>query len=89
MLAKRMVARGRFISLQPCADIDAERSEEEEASSAAVSLLGPTLSKLWTYSCALTKGRNVSCMAWNKLNPVSKTQQLEPTIYMQNSPLWK
>ena len=54
-------------------DIDAEKSEDEEAASAVVTLLGPTLGKLWSYSCNLTKGRNVSCMAWNKLNPVSKT----------------
>ena len=45
----------------------------EEATSAAATLaqLGPNLHKLWSYSCNLTKGRNVSCMAWNKLNPVS------------------
>jgi hypothetical protein len=24
---------------------------------------------LWTYECDLSKGRNVSCMAWNNLNP--------------------
>ena len=54
-------------------DIDVEKSDGEEASSAAVTLaqLGPNLHKLWSYSCNLTKGRNVSCLAWNKLNPVS------------------
>ena len=54
-------------------DIDAEKSEGEEVTSAAVTLaqLGPNLHKLWSYSCNLTKGRNVSCLAWNKLNPVS------------------
>lgn len=31
---------------------------------------GPTLEKLWTYSSPLTKDRNVSCIAWNKKNPV-------------------
>ncbi|XP_072173395.1 dynein axonemal intermediate chain 4-like [Diadema setosum] len=31
--------------------------------------LGPNLDRLWAYSCSLTKGRNVSCMAWNKNNP--------------------
>eukprot|EP00057_Strongylocentrotus_purpuratus_P025727 XP_011680201.1 PREDICTED: WD repeat-containing protein 78 [Strongylocentrotus purpuratus] len=30
--------------------------------------LGPNLDRLWAYSCSLTKGRNVSCMAWNKGN---------------------
>lgn len=62
-------ARYRGLDIVP--DIDAEKSEGEEASSAAVTLaqLGPNLHKLWSYSCNLTKGRNVSCLAWNKLNP--------------------
>ena len=53
-------------------DVDVEKSDGEEASSAAATLaqLGPNLHKLWSYSCNLTKGRNVSCLAWNKLNPV-------------------
>ncbi|KAK2569811.1 Dynein axonemal intermediate chain 4 [Acropora cervicornis] len=52
-------------------DIDAEKPDTEDASSAVATLvqLGPNLHKLWNYSCNLTKGRNVSCMAWNKLNP--------------------
>ncbi|CAF0853290.1 unnamed protein product [Brachionus calyciflorus] len=29
---------------------------------------GPSLEKLWTYSCGLTRDRNVSCMVWNKKN---------------------
>lgn len=33
--------------------------------------LGPYLDRLWDYKCPLTKGRNVSCMVWNKQNPVS------------------
>lgn len=62
-------ARYRGLDIVP--DIDAEKPEGEEASSAAVTLaqLGPNLHKLWSYSCNLTKGRNVSCLAWNKLNP--------------------
>lgn len=27
------------------------------------------LQVLWTYECSLSRGRNVSCMAWNNLNP--------------------
>lgn len=30
----------------------------------------PTLERLWSFSCELTAGRNVSCMAWNKKNLV-------------------
>ncbi|XP_061431660.1 LOW QUALITY PROTEIN: dynein axonemal intermediate chain 4 [Lethenteron reissneri] len=30
---------------------------------------GPFLQRLWAFSCGLTKGRNVSCLAWNRLNP--------------------
>ncbi|XP_039185032.1 dynein intermediate chain 4, axonemal isoform X2 [Crotalus tigris] len=29
----------------------------------------PFMEALWSYGCNLTKGNNVSCMAWNKLNP--------------------
>nr|XP_056700737.1 dynein axonemal intermediate chain 4 [Euleptes europaea] len=29
----------------------------------------PFLEPLWSYGCYLTKGNNVTCMAWNKLNP--------------------
>lgn len=63
--------QARYRGLDVVPDIDAEKSDGEEASSAAVTLaqLGPNLHKLWSYSCNLTKGRNVSCLAWNKLNP--------------------
>ncbi|XP_070602220.1 dynein axonemal intermediate chain 4 isoform X2 [Erythrolamprus reginae] len=29
----------------------------------------PFMEPLWSYGCSLTKGNNVSCMAWNKFNP--------------------
>ncbi|XP_041912029.1 dynein intermediate chain 4, axonemal [Alosa sapidissima] len=29
----------------------------------------PAMERLWSFSCVLTAGRNVSCMAWNKKNP--------------------
>lgn len=31
--------------------------------------MGPNLDRLWSYYCPLTKGRNVSCLTWNKSNP--------------------
>jgi len=33
---------------------------------------GVTLEKLWTYTSALTKERNVSCITWNNKNKVVK-----------------
>ncbi|XP_073327947.1 dynein axonemal intermediate chain 4-like [Pagrus major] len=41
-----------------------EQSEESEESSSS-----PTLEYLWTFSCKLTKGCNITSMAWNKINP--------------------
>ncbi|XP_059146873.1 dynein axonemal intermediate chain 4-like isoform X2 [Physella acuta] len=31
--------------------------------------VGPNLDRLWSYTCNVTKGRNISCMAWNRKNP--------------------
>ncbi|XP_067677855.1 dynein axonemal intermediate chain 4-like isoform X2 [Haliotis asinina] len=47
-------------------DIDREVSSMTQTS---VADMGPNLDRLWSYSCPLTKGRNVSCMTWNRLNP--------------------
>ncbi|BFY99711.1 hypothetical protein BsWGS_02751 [Bradybaena similaris] len=30
--------------------------------------MSPNLERLWSYDCPLTRGKNVSCMAWNKSN---------------------
>ncbi|XP_060132812.1 dynein axonemal intermediate chain 4 isoform X3 [Zootoca vivipara] len=60
--------------------IDEEEEEEEEALSVRSSLLlefssgreeilPPYIEGLWTYACDLMRGNNVSCLAWNKLNP--------------------
>ena len=59
----------------PILDIDRiveEEPAEGSSTSGAVNLaqLGPNLDRLWAYTCSLTKGRNVSCMSWNKLNKV-------------------
>uniref|UniRef100_A0A670YHM4 Dynein axonemal intermediate chain 4 n=1 Tax=Pseudonaja textilis TaxID=8673 RepID=A0A670YHM4_PSETE len=57
----------------------AEEAEGEETSMKSSLLLEfgerqeelppPSMEALWSYGCSLTKGKNVSCMAWNKLNP--------------------
>lgn len=41
-----------------------EQSEEDEESPPA-----PALERLWAFSSELTRGRNISSMAWNKKNP--------------------
>jgi hypothetical protein len=38
------------------------------------------LNQLWTYSCALTAGRNVSCLAWNTVNPVRWAYSTNSTV---------
>lgn len=47
-----------------------EESENAPASGTPDMLvtMGPTVDRLWAYSCSITKGRNVSSMAWNKVN---------------------
>ncbi|XP_063759582.1 dynein axonemal intermediate chain 4 isoform X2 [Eleginops maclovinus] len=40
-----------------------EQSKEDEASSSS-----PTLERLWAFSCELTRGNNITCMAWHKDN---------------------
>ncbi|KAJ8305685.1 hypothetical protein KUTeg_016230 [Tegillarca granosa] len=49
-------------------DIDREGSSVS-SQQISVADMGPTFDRLWAYTCALTKGRNVSSMSWNKLNP--------------------
>ncbi len=44
--------------------------EEESWTEKSKSSLSPFLEQLWVFKCELTKGRNVSCMTWNKKNPV-------------------
>ena len=53
---------------------EAKKRRKTTTSSVAMMMpheVGPSVDRLWTYQCPLTKGRNVSCMAWNKDNPVS------------------
>ena len=38
--------------------------------------VGPNLDRLWAYQCSHTKNQNVSCIAWNRLNPVSNNQTM-------------
>ena len=59
--------------------IDIDREEEiidQSTPTLGVTELGPRLEKLWSYSCGATKARNVSCVTWNKRNPVSICEPL-------------
>ncbi|KAJ8040489.1 WD repeat-containing protein 78 [Holothuria leucospilota] len=61
-----------YRELDALPDIDVvkeEPTEEQKNTPVDIAQLGPNLDRLWAYSCLLTKGRNVSCMAWNRLNP--------------------
>ncbi|XP_062586198.1 dynein axonemal intermediate chain 4-like isoform X3 [Saccostrea cucullata] len=50
-------------------DMDRESTELGDKQVSMVSDMGPNFDRLWSYSCKLTNGRNISCMSWNKLNP--------------------
>lgn len=43
--------------------------KKKEAPAVAITDMGPNLDRLWAYQAPITKGRNVSCIAWNKVNP--------------------
>lgn len=38
----------------------------------------PVLELLWTFTCDLTAGRNITCISWNKKNPVIITETRYP-----------
>uniref|UniRef100_H3AVV7 Dynein axonemal intermediate chain 4 n=1 Tax=Latimeria chalumnae TaxID=7897 RepID=H3AVV7_LATCH len=49
-------------------DYKPEVSENEEFKAVSVKTKTPSLDRLWSFTCELTKGHNVSSMAWNKKN---------------------
>ena len=51
---------------EPAVAVAAEDEAEGEGASAKVDVNGPHIKNLWSYSCALTRGRKVTCSAWNK-----------------------
>jgi len=58
-------------SLTPAAD--GKKSSGESKMELMVTDVGPNLSRLWSYQCPMTKGRNVSCIGWNSTNEVCQT----------------
>ncbi|XP_055885708.1 dynein axonemal intermediate chain 4-like isoform X3 [Biomphalaria glabrata] len=64
-----------YRGFQPVVEIvRAEKKRHKDSdklkATATVSVLdmGPNLDRLWSYTCHLTKDKNVSCMAWNRVN---------------------
>ena len=53
-------------------DIDREATPApQQQQISAVEDIGPNFDRLWSYTCKATQTRNVSCLSWNKSNPVS------------------
>lgn len=51
-----------IISLVPESDVISTQAKDSALST-------PSLFKLWSFACPLTKGRTINCMAWNPKNP--------------------
>ncbi|XP_032074016.1 WD repeat-containing protein 78 isoform X1 [Thamnophis elegans] len=78
--AKSEYSESEFDNVSVKEEEKQEEEEAEERPSIKSSLLlefgerqeelpPPFMEALWSYGCSLTKGNNVSCMAWNKFNP--------------------
>ncbi|XP_074640566.1 dynein axonemal intermediate chain 4-like [Tubulanus polymorphus] len=59
----------RMFEIIPDIDNKKELEAAQASQQLAVANVGPNLDRLWAYGCPLTKGRNVSCIAWNRINP--------------------
>ncbi|VDI73906.1 Hypothetical predicted protein [Mytilus galloprovincialis] len=70
-------------------ELEKEMSANQQLS---VSDMGPNFDRLWSYQCPLTKGRNVSSMSWNKLNPGPvyrvKWSPDDPDVFLSCSADW-
>lgn len=64
-------------------EVEEVKEEEEEIEISEEQTIPANLERLWSFTCDLTKGLNVSSLAWNKLNPVS--YQTFSSIYWQLS----
>ncbi|TVK90645.1 WD repeat-containing protein 78 [Bagarius yarrelli] len=66
---QQKIAAYKGLPILPDPDFVPNLVEEDSVEVEEEDLDSPALEFLWSYSCELTKGRNVSCMAWNKKNP--------------------
>ena len=81
VVMERAVNQNNYQSKQACyrgrdalIDIDQIQEKDDEKPVSATPIVtdvGPNLDRLWAYQCSHTKNQNVSCIAWNRLNPVS------------------
>ncbi|XP_078075499.1 dynein axonemal intermediate chain 4 [Mustelus asterias] len=62
------LAAYRQLPILPDPDGIPNAEEEVVDSLMLLDLMSPRLHPLWSFTCHLTKGRNVSCMVWNKHN---------------------
>ncbi|XP_058259097.1 dynein axonemal intermediate chain 4 isoform X2 [Hemibagrus wyckioides] len=63
------LAAYKGLPILPELDCVPNLDEEDRVEVKEEDSLSPALELLWTFSCELTKGHSVSCMAWNKKNP--------------------
>ena len=47
-----------------------QQQQQETKEETIPTKIGPNLSRLWSYECTATKALTVTCLAWNKQNPV-------------------
>lgn len=59
-------------------DSTAKPGTEEQSEEGEESASSPSLEYLWAFSCELTKGCNITSMAWNKINPVTHAKKQGP-----------
>jgi len=52
-------------------------SKDENKTELVVTDVSPSLSYLWSYTCSITRGRNVSSIGWNATNPVCTADSFE------------
>ncbi|XP_041063565.1 dynein intermediate chain 4, axonemal isoform X4 [Carcharodon carcharias] len=62
------LAAYRQLPILPDPDGPSNAEEEVVDSIMLLDIMSPRLQPLWSFTCSLTKGRNVSCMVWNKHN---------------------
>ncbi|XP_078417405.1 dynein axonemal intermediate chain 4 isoform X2 [Cetorhinus maximus] len=62
------LAAYRQLPILPDPDGPSNAEEEVVEGIMLLDIMSPRLQPLWSFTCSLTKGRNVSCMVWNKHN---------------------
>nr|XP_002131353.1 WD repeat-containing protein 78 [Ciona intestinalis]BCG62024.1 WD repeat-containing protein 78 [Ciona intestinalis] len=66
---KQATYRGMSVLIDPDKEMEDAENATGGGSPDIMTAIGPTIDRLWSYSSPMTKGRNVSSMTWNKVNP--------------------